>query len=138
MEWMLMPLRRYADFAGRSRRKEYWMYALGLFIVYAVIFGLFFAVGGLANWEQGNGMGGLALVFGILIVILALGLIVPNLAVAIRRLHDQDRSGWWFLISLVPYIGGIIFLVFMCLPGTNGSNRFGRDPKAENLADVFS
>ena len=60
---------------------------------------------------------------------------LPELAVAVRRLHDQDQSGWLVLIGLIPFIGPIAFIVFMCLEGTQGPNRFGPDPKGEEVAD---
>lgn len=70
-----------------------------------------------------------------------LGVIIPSLAVSFRRLHDTDRSAWWLLISLIPGIGGLVLLVFCLLPGTNGPNKFGPDPKASPTGDtaaVFS
>lgn len=67
---------------------------------------------------------------GFLGMLLALGLLLPSIAVAVRRLHDTERSGWWLLIGFVPLVGGIVLLVFMCLDGTSGANRFGPDPKA--------
>jgi uncharacterized membrane protein YhaH (DUF805 family) len=141
MEWMLMPLRRYADFSGRSRRKEYWMYTLFILIVYAVCFALI-GMGGFFStmFEPGaepqiSAIGWIG--FGLL-GIFALGIIVPTLAVVVRRLHDQDKSGWFILIQFIPYVGGIVMLVFMCLDGTKGENRFGPDPKGQNIADVFA
>lgn len=68
---------------------------------------------------------------GLLSGLLTLGLLVPSIAVGVRRLHDTDRSGWWLLIALVPLIGGIIRLVFMVLDGTPGNNRYGPNPKAD-------
>ena len=70
--------------------------------------------------------------------ILVLALLVPSIAVQVRRFHDQDRSGWMVLIGLIPYVGGIIVLVFMCLEGTRGPNRFGPDPKDPTHQDVFA
>ncbi|MCF7221074.1 DUF805 domain-containing protein [Marilutibacter chinensis] len=125
MEWMLMPLRRYADFSGRSRRKEYWMFVLFQLIVFAVLMIPVFA--GIDT--QGGGMGMLSKIGFGLMVIVALALIVPSLAVQVRRFHDQDKSGWFVLLGLIPYLGGLIVLVFMCLEGTRGANRFGDDPK---------
>ena len=131
MEWMLMPLRRYADFSGRSRRKEYWMFALGVIIVYlilAVIGGVLLGAG--SAMSDGDGAGALmsSPVF-ILLAIFALGIIVPSIAVQVRRFHDQDKSGWFVLLNLIPYIGGLIVLVFMFLEGTRGPNKYGPDPK---------
>lgn len=133
MEWMLMPLKRYADFSGRSRRKEYWMFVLGLLILYAIVAVPFALMGAPGDGNPGlfGGIGGL------LIVVVALGLFIPSLAVQVRRFHDQDKSGWFVLLSLIPFVGGLIVLVFMCLEGTRGPNRFGADPKGDP-AEVFA
>src|SRR5262245_28938236 len=120
MEWATLPLKRYAEFTGRSRRKEYWMFVLlnsGIFIVASIL-------------DRIAGVSGMiAGVYGPITAVVALGLLVPSIAVAIRRLHDTDRSGWWLLIALVPFVGEIVLLVFMVLEGTRGANRFGADPK---------
>ena len=136
MEWMLMPLKRYADFSGRSRRKEYWMFTLGLVILYSLIIGVMLATAGAD--PEGAGLGLMSGTSLIVIVVLLLALIIPSLAVTVRRFHDQDKSGWFVLINFIPYIGGIIVLVMMCLEGTRGPNRFGPDPKGENVQEVFS
>jgi uncharacterized membrane protein YhaH (DUF805 family) len=68
-----------------------------------------------------------------------MGLVIPNIAVQVRRLHDQDRTGWMILLFIIPYIGGLIAIIFMCIPGTNGPNRFGPDPFEEDyLEQVFA
>lgn len=140
MEWMLMPYRRYADFSGRSQRKEYWMFALFQFIVAMVLLAIMFVGGmGSVNEMTGQAEPGTLFYIGIgLLVIFGLGSFIPSLAVSVRRFHDQDKSGWFLLLQLIPYIGGIIVLVFMCLDGTRGPNRFGPDPKDPTRADVFS
>ncbi|MGV7165051.1 DUF805 domain-containing protein [Xanthomonas citri] len=127
MEWMLLPLKRYADFNGRSRRKEYWMFALMQLLV-LFVFGGLFAVAALAMGNE-NGPGALAWLIGAVMVIVCLALIVPGIAVTVRRLHDQDKSGWFYLISLVPYVGAFVLLVFMCIEGTPGPNQYGENPK---------
>lgn len=143
MEWMLMPYRRYFDFSGRSRRKEYWMFFLLFVIVYAVAFALMFAGGysmtpGLATTAPPAEMGGMTMLgFGIL-AIFVLASIIPAIAVQIRRFHDQDRSGWFVLLNFIPYLGSLVVLVFMCLEGTRGPNRFGPDPKDPTGAEVFA
>ena len=138
MEWMLMPLKRYADFSGRSRRKEYWMFALLQLII---IFGLLIiagVMGGLSIDSPTGVPAGGGLIFG-LFGIYFLAIIIPSIAVQIRRFHDQDRSGWFILLNFIPYIGGLIVLVFMCLDGTKGTNRFGEDPKmSDTVGDVFT
>ncbi|MCY1672312.1 DUF805 domain-containing protein [Novosphingobium sp. SL115] len=138
MNWMILPYRRYADFAGRSRRREYWMFALFYVLVMVVLNAVF----GTNEVERGNG----AFVYGSRLVgaggwiggLLWLISIVPGLAVTIRRLHDQDRSGWLLLLWLIPFLGWFAILVLMCLDGTRGPNRFGPDPKNPTPADVFA
>ena len=133
MEWMLMPLRRYADFSGRSRRKEYWMFALFEVIVFTVVgllAGMLLGFGDPADPAAGALGGGMLIVF----VLLALVFLIPGLAVTVRRFHDQDKSGWFVLLMLIPYLGGLVVLVFMCLEGTRGPNRYGADPKASGTA----
>jgi len=138
MEWMLMPLKRYADFSGRSRRKEYWMFALFNFLVMVVLGMIAVLLGGFEPDPSGEPSGG-SLAFLGLIGIYGLAVLVPSIAVQVRRFHDQDKSGWFVLINFVPYLGGLIVLVFMCLDGTKGENRFGDDPKSnENVGDVFN
>ena len=129
MEWMLMPLKRYADFSGRSRRKEYWMFVLGVFIA-AIILSIIEGVLGLSGMVGG--------VYGPLTTIFFLAIIIPSIAVQVRRFHDQDKSGWFVLLALIPFLGGLIVLVFMCLEGTKGPNRFGPDPKDPAGAEVFA
>ncbi len=139
LDWMLMPYRRYTDFSGRSQRKEYWMFALFTFVVTLVVLALMFA-GMPAMDEYGNpGDPGMMFYVGIgLLALFGLGSIIPSIAVQVRRFHDQDKSGWFVLLGLIPYVGGIVVFVFMCLDGTRGANRFGDDPKDPSSADVFS
>lgn len=139
LEWMLMPYRRYADFSGRSRRKEYWMFTLFSVIVSIVLLGLMF--GGMGGIDETTGepqMGALSFVGIGLLALWGLGSLIPSIAVQVRRFHDQDKSGWFVLLGFIPYIGGLIVLVFMCIEGTRGPNRFGPDPKDPASADVFS
>ncbi len=121
MEWMLMAWHKYADFSGRARRKEYWMFQLGVVIAYIAIVVLTMLLGAISET--------LAYLGGALYMLLALGAIVPSIAVGVRRLQDQDKSGWLMLLALVP-IANIVLLVFMCLEGTAGPNQYGPDPKA--------
>ena len=99
MEWMLMPLRRYAQFSGRSRRKEYWMYTLFI-VILSIVASIIDGGLGLTG-ESG---------YGPITGILSLATLIPSIAVGIRRLHDTDRSGWWLLIALVPLIGAMSFV----------------------------
>jgi uncharacterized membrane protein YhaH (DUF805 family) len=122
MEWMFMPLRRYADFSGRSRRMEFWMWQVAKFLFSIVIWIVFFALVGGAMMSAGNGpegvmaAGGAALIFLLLVMLLGLAIFIPDIAVTVRRLHDTNRSGWWILAPLVPY------LVFWVTFGTAASS----------------
>lgn len=123
-QWMTEPLRRYAEFSGRSRRKEYWWFALFGGLIGIVLSIVDLTLGGtdaLANALAGAGVGPFGGLF-------ALAMIVPNLAVSFRRLHDLDKSAWWVLLGLIPIIGGLILLFWFVQRGTIGSNRFGADP----------
>lgn len=140
MEWMLLPLKRYADFSGRSRRKEYWMFALGIFLVFGLsalllVFSIDFRPNAVGN-EPSGGLIALMVIFGLGY----LAILIPSIAVQVRRFHDQDKSGWFVLLNFVPYVGGFIVFAFMCIEGTRGPNRFGPDPKnpEANLGEVFS
>lgn len=149
MDWMLMPLRRYADFSGRSRRKEYWMFFLLQMIVYAIGLALIFAgmpwddfaaqqAGAYVTPTEAQAPGPLFWAGSVFLGLWVLGTLVPNIAVHVRRFHDQDKSGWMYLLGFIPYIGGLIVLVFMFLEGTRGPNRFGPDPKGTGEADIFA
>lgn len=151
MHWMIEPLRRYADFSGRSRRMEYWMWVLFNTVVTSILIGFIFAG---MPWseimarEQATAAGmvytgpegapGVSFYIGLaLIGLWTLGTIVPNIAVAVRRLHDQDKSGWLYLISFIPF-GGLVLFVFFLLDGTRGPNQYGPDPKGHDGAGTFS
>ena len=150
MEWMLMPLRRYAEFSGRSRRKEYWMFLLLNMLVYAGLVMVLLASGAGASLfadvptAAGNGLGIVGtLVFG-LMGLWALGTIIPNIALQVRRLHDLGQSGWIYLgvivAGLIPVVGGLVslgFLNWMAFPGNEGANQYGEDPKDPNHLSVF-
>ena len=121
LRWMILPLQNYANFTGRSGRREYWMFTLGVAVIYAILYIMFESALREDNAFTGIfslGMAGL----------IAIALFLPALAVQVRRLHDQDKPGWWVLINLVPYLGAIIVLILMCLEGTDGPNRYGDDP----------
>jgi len=129
MEWALLPLKRYAEFSGRSRRKEYWLFVLLLIPIYIAAMAIDFVIG-LNTVVVG--------LYGPFYLLTALALLVPSIAVGVRRLHDIDKSGWWLLITLIPLIGAIVLLVFACTAGTAGPNRFGPDPKQPDLGEVFA
>jgi uncharacterized membrane protein YhaH (DUF805 family) len=123
IDWAMRPLKKYADFSGRAPRAEYWWFYLLTVVAYIVAMILDSIVGA-------GGAGG----FGLLSIVVMLGLLLPSLAAGVRRLHDTDRSGWWLLIALVPLVGAIVLLVFWVLEGTRGDNRFGPDPYSAELA----
>jgi uncharacterized membrane protein YhaH (DUF805 family) len=140
MSQMFEPLRKYAQFSGRARRSEFWLFALFIFIVEIVYFVLMGATGnmGPGGYGQVNGLG-MALIG--LFSLFFLGILIPSIAVTFRRLHDTNRSALWLLISFLPFIGALVLLVFYFLPGTNGPNKFGPDPKGSVTSDtaaVFS
>ena len=124
LAWITMPLRRYAEFTGRSQRKEFWMFQL-IYVALATA-GIVLVGGTIDTYGDFSPFGNV--VTG-LIVLALLGLFVPLLAVEVRRFHDQDRSGWLVLLNFIPYGGWLIVLGLMLLEGTNGDNRFGADPR---------
>ena len=139
LNWMILPYKRYFEFSGRSRRKEYWLFTLFYFLV-SIAIGI---VLGTPSYEHAGfyaaasteltGTGGMVQ------NLFALASFIPSLAVSVRRLHDQDRSGWLLLLVFIPLLGWFALLVLMCLNGTRGRNRFGPDPKNPGEeADVFS
>ena len=119
MDWYLMVWKKYAQFSGRSRRKEYWMFALFncLFCLPLYILALVFR-------EDAIGSIFLGLYF-----IYVLAILLPSLAVGVRRLHDTGKSGWMLLLCLIPIVGGIIVLVFTVLDSNPGPNEYGPNPK---------
>ncbi|QDI02680.1 DUF805 domain-containing protein [Xanthomonas cerealis] len=126
MEWMLMPLKRYADFSGRSRRKEYWMFTLLNIIVITVLMVLVGIGGGFGGQ---NGTSALSMAAFVLVCLYSLAMLVPSFAVQVRRFHDQGKSGWYVLLGLIPWLGGVVVLVFMLMEGARGANVYGPDPK---------
>ena len=119
MNWYLQALKQYAVFKGRARRKEYWFFALFNLIVSVVLTTVDYMTGSL-DPELGVGL---------LSGIYSLAILIPSLAVTVRRLHDTDRTGWWVLIAFIPFIGAIVLLVFMLLDSKPGDNRYGPNPK---------
>ena len=135
VNWMILPLKRYADFTGRSRRKEFWMFQLFQILVLTLLAVLYIAFLGL-GYSASDPFAVIPLL--IISVSYVLGFLIPNIAVQVRRFHDQDLSGWLILLGFIPYVGGLILLVFMCRKGTRGPNRFGPDPKDPYCADIFA
>ena len=105
---------RYVDFRGRSSRSEYWWFLL-FYIIVIIALSILDISGA-----------------GVLVAVGYLALLLPTIAVQVRRLHDIDRSGWWILLSFVPIVGAIVLLVWFCTKGSYGSNRFGQDPLGSN------
>ena len=132
MYWMTLPLKKYFQFSGRSRRKEYWMFAL-LFWILFVIAGIIDTMLGFGAVETGTAAASYSYDWkvenGPVMIAVSLLFFFPHLAVSVRRLHDTNRTGWWLLILLVPLVGLVVMFVFLCLDGTIGPNRFGADPK---------
>ncbi|MEU8571229.1 DUF805 domain-containing protein [Streptomyces pathocidini] len=112
MNWYLAVLKKYVTFSGRARRKEYWMFALFSTVISIV----------LTAADS-------ALDISLLSLVYSLAVLLPSLAVTVRRLHDTDRSGWWILIGIVPILGWIALLVFTVLEGDQGDNAHGPNPK---------
>ena len=108
-------VKNYANFSGRARRSEYWYFALANFI--------FGAVSGVLSVAYPE--------FMYLVYIVGLALLVPGLAVSVRRLHDIGKSGWWYLIGFVPYIGALVLFVFFVKDSQPGENKWGANPKEE-------
>ena len=115
MQWYLTVMtQKYADFAGRARRREYWMFFLVYFVLTLVV----------GVVEGFLGIGGYAT------ALVALAHLLPSLAVTVRRLHDGGRSGWWILLALLPVLGSLVLLYFMLIDGEPQSNAYGPSPKA--------
>ncbi len=115
MEWYLRVVKdNYANFNGRARRKEYWMFVLfNMLFVFGVI---------IIDYLLGT--------FPILYCIYLLAIVIPSIAVFVRRLHDIGKSGWWFFIGFIPLVGAIWLLVLLCIEGNPGENIYGSSPKA--------
>lgn len=133
MNWMILPYQRAFDFQGRSRRMEYWMYTL---LQVLILFALVTIV--LLTARSGGEDAFLFTLYVVLGVYLLVHLI-PNISVQVRRFHDQGLTGFLVLLGFIPYIGGIIVLVFMLIPGTKGPNKYGEDPKRPGVnPEVFA
>ena len=134
MELMFQPIRKYADFSGRARRKEFWLFALLIFLIEIVFMALISAVGG-QDLLMGYPASASVPMSGSLVAVIlihfavTLALLVPSLAVTFRRLHDTNRKGWWILLGFIPLIGQLVLFIFYVLDGTPSLNRFGPDPK---------
>ena len=119
MNWYLKVLKQYADFDGRARRKEFWMFTLINFIITLILYlpGLYFLM------ESENPA------FLSLYSLYALAVFIPSLAVQVRRLHDVGKSGWMLLVAFIPIVGAIWLLVLFFTDSQEGSNEYGPNPK---------
>lgn len=183
IDWALRPLKKYATFSGRAPRAEFWWFFLAISVIYLVlsfVFGV--TIGGMAaaQTDPSSGVLGMFGAAGMFLILFWLALLIPMIAVQVRRLHDTNRSGWWigafyllyvaYLVLMVGTLGsvmgaamggadpqpntgmfgvimvvGLLFfiysialLVFYCLPGTKGPNKYGEDPYGGNLGEVFA
>lgn len=130
-------LSKYVTWKGRASRSEFWFFVLFAFlcaIVASIIDGILGTtiktVNPMTGLEQSAG-------YGYVYIIVALGLFLPNLSVMVRRLHDTDRSGWWYWIALIPLVGAILLIVWFATKGTAGDNRYGPDPLGGDLSQTF-
>ena len=120
MQWYLDVLKKYAVFSGRARRKEFWMFVLFNFIA-AILAGILDNILHTTYSNQSTG---------IISTLYSLAVLLPGLGVAIRRMHDIGKSGWWILVSLIPVAGIIWYIVLAATEGQHGDNQYGADPKA--------
>ena len=132
MKWYIKVLKNYVTFSGRARRKEFWMFILFNAIFAFVAMMLDKLCGTTFKFEM-HGMT-FPMSYGWIYVIYGIAVLLPSLAVWVRRLHDIGKSGWLVLISFIPIVGAIILLVWACTEGQMGDNRFGADPKQEEMA----
>jgi uncharacterized membrane protein YhaH (DUF805 family) len=116
MEWYLKVVKNYVGFSGRAQRKEYWMFVLisALIVLGIDIIGPVLLGATLADLVSG---------------LYSLGILLPSLAVGVRRLHDSGRSGWWLLIIFVPIIGILVLIFFLVQDSEAGQNAYGPNPK---------
>ena len=136
MNWLVRPWRHAFDYKGRSPRREYWL-GWGQFFIGIIVIA---ALAGLVQDASGAEFG----LADVPLALFVLASFVVGLATTVRRLHDQDKSGWYVLVYFVPFVGGIIFLVLMLMPGTDDWNSYGEDPRLgeeearRNVAEIFS
>ena len=134
MKYYLKVLKNYAGFSGRARRKEYWMF---------VLFNLIFAIAAMVldnilgtTFKMDTAYGFQEVPYGWIYLLYSLVVLIPAVAVTVRRLHDTGKSGWMFLIIFIPIAGAIWLLVLMCMEGNRGPNKYGEDPKAAEVVTV--
>ncbi|MCL1067807.1 DUF805 domain-containing protein [Shewanella olleyana] len=123
MDWYIKVLKNYINFKDRARRKEYWFFVL-FNVIAGIVLGIVDNMTGTLNQETG---------YGLLSGIYSLLVFLPALGVSVRRLHDTDRSGWWILIALIPIVGALILLYFFVSDSQDETNRFGPNPKGNEV-----
>lgn len=122
-EYMMMPFKRYSEFGGRSRRREFWSFQLFSSLVSGLLVSLITMSTVFRLVSEIN------LIFTGLLAVYWFIMFIPSLAVTVRRLHDIGYSGWWILLLLLPYLGAFVLIVLMLLNGQRGVNAWGNDPK---------
>lgn len=138
-EYLNVMRTTYANFSGRARRREYRMFTLVntviLILLQIPVQGAVIALAAQAETDTPGsaGFAGITLVFAVLLLIYALAVLVPSIAVTVRRLHDTGKSGWWYLLNLIP-LGSLVVLVFCVMEGEPGTNRWGPNPKGQTSA----
>lgn len=139
MNWYLKVWKNYVNFSGRARRKEFWMFTLFNYLVTIALASIMgSAVSDALISGNMESLSATGLIGYYLYLIYSLAVFLPSLAVAVRRLHDVNKSGWFILINLLPVIGFFWYLIVMCKAGDEGSNQYGTDPKNEdNLIEDF-
>jgi len=124
MNWYLAVIKKYADFSGRARRKEYWM-----FVLFNVIISVILNILERVTLSSQDPSAAFSNPFYLLGLVYSLAVLLPSLGVMVRRLHDTNRNGWTILLALIPIVGAIILLVYECQDGTPGENKYGPNPK---------
>lgn len=124
MKWVMAVLKKYAVFTGRARRKEFWMFYLFIFVGVIVAIILDNVLGTTIESMRYKGMG-----YGLFTILVYLAILIPTLAVVVRRLHDIGKSGWWICIGFIPLIGSIWLIVLLATDSQPGENQYGPNPK---------
>ncbi|GAB7256467.1 DUF805 domain-containing protein [Polaribacter sp. OB-PA-B3] len=133
MDWYLKVLKDYFKFSGRARRKEYWMFFLFHYLFLGLLLFLFiYSNNSLSIIDEQYSDKETNFIFLQILVVYAIATFIPSLAVSSRRMHDLGKSGAWFFINLIPYIGGFWFLILTCMEGENKVNKYGENPKGIN------
>jgi uncharacterized membrane protein YhaH (DUF805 family) len=126
MNWYIEAVKKYSVFTGRARRKEYWYFTLFNIVIIIPLTLIDMMTGTFSN--EAN--------MGLFSGVFILAILIPSIAVSIRRLHDTNRTGWWMLISFIPILGPIVLLIFLVQDSQIGDNRYGPNPK-EEIAQVY-